>query len=324
MTWVRLDDRFNEHPKVIQVGPLAGWLFMCGLTYSARNLTDGRLPYSLIPMLANFQGIATTNGMVGDDVHPYDLAGDLVIAGLWEEAENGDFLIHDYLEYNPSREQVLSERRANAERQNRWRSAKESNAVSNAVTNKPVDALVRVPRTRSRSRSPENELQEIEPVNSSKAEHVAPAREEPAANAAAASAAPPEPQQAIPKIQQKGQEFEALRAAFVERGLRSPPLTASAEMLAARRLLKLAREPDALAACWQDIRAGDYGDDYAQQHLSFVYLERQNRFENWRAWKEGENGEPKGSSKRRSENGGLRATPANHASGKPNPFAKYG
>lgn len=88
---MRLDDQFTEHPKVVEAGPLAAWLYVCGLTYCARQLTDGFIPAAQLPRL--------TSGPVGK------LAARLVAVGLWEPADGG-YRVHDYLDYQPSRDEV--------------------------------------------------------------------------------------------------------------------------------------------------------------------------------------------------------------------------
>jgi hypothetical protein len=129
MTWVRIDDQFPDHPKVIQAGPMASWLYVCGLAYANRYLTDGFIPDRQAVRLVDT-----------DDSEP--LVRRLVDTGLWERVEGG-YQIHDYLEYQPSSEKVKAERAASAERQARWR---ERNAVSNddsnGVTNEGSNALV--------------------------------------------------------------------------------------------------------------------------------------------------------------------------------------
>lgn len=90
---------------------------------------------------------------------------------------------------------------------------------------------------------------------------------------AAADAAP----RAVPKPRI---EYPAeLTAAFAARSLRAPPVK-TAEVEAARRLLKVGTA-EQIAACWQDIRAGEYGDAWDQANVGFVMLERNNRFFNW-------------------------------------------
>lgn len=108
MPWAKIDDGFTDHPKVIAAGPMASWLYVCGLTYSARLLTDGFIPAGQVRKLADVDGATA-------------LADTLVSVGLWERAEGG-FQIHDYLEYNPSAEKVKAERKAAQERMQKLRS----------------------------------------------------------------------------------------------------------------------------------------------------------------------------------------------------------
>jgi len=195
MVWVKLDDQFTEHPKVIMAGPLAGWLHVCGLVYCGRNLTDGFIPSPMVPRLATFEHIGiTTGGMAGmfefgHDIETQELADVLVDCGLWEEAEGG-YMIHDYLEYNPSKAEVLAERKANAKRQKDFQerhrqsngqfgsTEMSTNGVTNGVTNTspaPVPAPVpdkkeskthgdeaspNVTKTTTRKPSPQDETRE--------------------------------------------------------------------------------------------------------------------------------------------------------------------
>lgn len=108
MPWAKLDDGFTDHPKIIDAGPLAGWLYVCGLTYSARLLTDGFIPQGQVRKLADVD-----NAM--------DLAARLLEVGLWERTDGG-FRIHDYLEYNPSAAHIKEERKAAQERMRKVRS----------------------------------------------------------------------------------------------------------------------------------------------------------------------------------------------------------
>ena len=98
MSWLRIDDQFARHPKVLKAGPLASWLHVAALCHSASYLTDGFIDADTLPMLAAVP-------------KPADLARKLVAVGLWEATEGG-WLIHDYLEWNPSSEQVKADREA--------------------------------------------------------------------------------------------------------------------------------------------------------------------------------------------------------------------
>ena len=107
MSWVKIDDNFASHPKIVAAGPMAGWLYICGLTYSARYLTDGFIPAKQVRLLADIESPAT-------------VAAKLVECGLWEPVDGG-YMIHDYLKYNPSGVQVKRDREAAAARQAAWR-----------------------------------------------------------------------------------------------------------------------------------------------------------------------------------------------------------
>lgn len=97
MPWVRIDDGLPDHPKVAQVADDAAmWLHVCGLCYANRYLTNGFIPKEQVRRLSR-------NGSRG--------AAKLVKAGLWFEEEGG-YRIHDYLEYQSSRDKVLAEREA--------------------------------------------------------------------------------------------------------------------------------------------------------------------------------------------------------------------
>ena len=133
MPWIKIDDQFSDHPKIVQAGPLAGFLYIAGLCYAGRYLTDGFIPRGQVRKLIDT-----------DNVTPLVTA--LVTAELWDECDGG-YQIHDYLEYNPSGEQVKAERKAAAARQKAFRERRReangrigrdvssNNGVSNGVTN---------------------------------------------------------------------------------------------------------------------------------------------------------------------------------------------
>jgi len=131
MPWSKIDDQFYDHPKVVAAGSLGIALFVCGLSYCSRHLTDGFILSEQVKRLT-------------DAANPLEVADRLVEVGLWEKRDGG-YQVHDYLDYNPSAVQVKAQRKANAERQANWRGRQpqeskpdnnnESNATSNAVTN---------------------------------------------------------------------------------------------------------------------------------------------------------------------------------------------
>src|SRR5258706_2502526 len=122
MPWFRLDDSFHSHPKVIAAGNEAIGLYVrCG-THAAEHLTAG----------FGGKNVALSYGSTA-------LADTLVRTRLWHRARGG-WRIHDYLDYNPSREAVEKERKASAERQRRRREAiasRRDTAVTNGVSTSP-------------------------------------------------------------------------------------------------------------------------------------------------------------------------------------------
>jgi len=105
--WLRLDDTLTDHPKFFGIDPRAGWLWILGLCYAGRHVLNGRLPrgtaFSLAAQVDRQQTVL-------DDDEP-EMVRQLVSRGLWERAKDA-YVIHDFLDYNPSRKEVLSERRA--------------------------------------------------------------------------------------------------------------------------------------------------------------------------------------------------------------------
>jgi hypothetical protein len=92
MAWIRLDDQIAHHPKFVQAGPVAAWLWVCGQSYSARYLTDGFIPRDALSSL-------------GTVPHADKAAAKLVAVGLWDATEKG-WLIHDYHDYQLTKEEV--------------------------------------------------------------------------------------------------------------------------------------------------------------------------------------------------------------------------
>lgn len=108
MTWIRVDDHFAEHPKVLALGRdrLAGLgLWTVGACYAGRYLTDGFVPSDVLP-----PGTQRLQEL-------------LVRVGLWDRARGG-YVMHDFLEYNPTREKVLEGRAARKERARRAAAAR--------------------------------------------------------------------------------------------------------------------------------------------------------------------------------------------------------
>lgn len=148
MPWVRFDDQFPIHRKVSRLSDAAFRLHVSAIFWCARNLTDGVVPEEdLEDVCARVRT-------------PARFVTELLNRGVWHEAgaECGSedcpahkgnaaandvtrgWVIHDYLEFQPSKERVLRDREANATRQKKWRDQQKRkgqnrNGVSNATSN---------------------------------------------------------------------------------------------------------------------------------------------------------------------------------------------
>jgi hypothetical protein len=99
MGWVRLDDKFPRHPKVIQCGLEARWLYVASLCHCNEFLTDGSLTAGdAISLATRSTGPRRAKTAIAE----------LVKAGLWIRDDPGNYQVHDYLRYNNSREQVVA------------------------------------------------------------------------------------------------------------------------------------------------------------------------------------------------------------------------
>lgn len=106
MPWVRFDDQFPIHRKVDVLSDAAFRLHVSAVCWCARNLTDGFIA------AAELRSVSRAR-------KPDKIAAELVRVGVWREVADG-WQIHDYLDYQPSRQKVERERKAKAERQKRW------------------------------------------------------------------------------------------------------------------------------------------------------------------------------------------------------------
>lgn len=121
MGWVRVSDDFYDHDRFAEIGPLGIAVWITGLAYCNRNLTDGRIPKRAAQRLMHIEGIGVYEGTYsGRDAEVSDGIAELVDAELWLD-RGRDYLVRDYLDYQPSRDEVEEQRRKNAIRQDNWR-----------------------------------------------------------------------------------------------------------------------------------------------------------------------------------------------------------
>jgi len=139
MPWVRFDDQFTIHRKVDGLSDAAFRLHTSAIFWSARNLTDGSVTREDL------------DGVSARVRTPERFAAECKKRGVWHLGDEdcpsekcpadgtGDrdgWIIHDYWEFQPSKEQVVRDREASARRQAKWRANRNgsSNGVTNAVS----------------------------------------------------------------------------------------------------------------------------------------------------------------------------------------------
>lgn len=109
MAWVRIHDAALTHPKIVALSDRAFRLWVWGLSYCQQHLTDGVIVSAAIPE------------------RWARCAADLLERVLWEPHPSG-YLVHDYLEWNDSREVVTDKRNGARNRVDRWRNKRVRNA----------------------------------------------------------------------------------------------------------------------------------------------------------------------------------------------------
>lgn len=135
MTWFKVDDKLNGHPKVLQLGEdgdsdaMALWV-LAG-SWAAEHETDG--------------WVSVAGARRVDPDHYERRAAALVRVRLWEEAERDGkkgWVFHGWSEpgRQPTKEQIHASRSAKSARQARWREG--SRAKNNGPDDDRVDGAV--------------------------------------------------------------------------------------------------------------------------------------------------------------------------------------
>lgn len=118
MSWLRTDDLYPDHPKLACLPIAARWAHLRCMSYCARYLTDGFIPAETAREYAGEYLSLLTSPPPKPFENP--LLGSC----------DGGFIVHDYLDYNPTRAKVLADKKRQNDRQSRFR-----NAVTDGVTN---------------------------------------------------------------------------------------------------------------------------------------------------------------------------------------------
>src|SRR3990170_7480618 len=113
MPWIRVDDHYDEHPKFARAGPLGMAMWLAGLAYCNRNLTDGFIPWTIARTLMSWDYLDATGPthiyVDSGNVTCEYVTGLLLDVGLWDEVDGG-YRVHDYVDFQPTKAQVRAER----------------------------------------------------------------------------------------------------------------------------------------------------------------------------------------------------------------------
>jgi hypothetical protein len=133
--WVKLTDDWYDDCDLVEAGPVPLMLWPLLISWSARNLTDGRVPVQQVRRLVDWSVLPVTAEQA---------IASLVDAGRLEHL--GDRVqIVNYLRFQPSKEKVLADRERDRERKARSRPGgvrTESDENRNAPVPVPVPGAI--------------------------------------------------------------------------------------------------------------------------------------------------------------------------------------
>ncbi len=112
MPWARLHDGMTFHPKIIEAGNEAIGIWARALAHCNLHLTDGIVTSGVLRSIAApGKRLETKRGPVGR----------LIEVGLLSLGPKGTFVIHDFLDWNDSKAEVLEKREKDAARKRQKR-----------------------------------------------------------------------------------------------------------------------------------------------------------------------------------------------------------
>lgn len=116
MSWAKLCDAFWGHPKVLAAGNEATGCLARAISYCACQLTDGLVPTGALVIIHGSEMAPTIER--------------LVACGLYDRQPDGSIWVHDFLEFNPSRKDILKRRKSDRVRKESGRTPRGIQAVS--------------------------------------------------------------------------------------------------------------------------------------------------------------------------------------------------
>lgn len=92
MPWVVTDDQLPEHPKVWALSDAAYRLHSAAIYYCNRHTTDGKVPASKVRALVPRFRQSSLD--------------ELTDRAMWIPNSSGDYVLHDYLDWNKSKAEI--------------------------------------------------------------------------------------------------------------------------------------------------------------------------------------------------------------------------
>lgn len=127
MAWIYLSDDYYDDEKISGLSDGSFRLWHEGLAYSKHYQTDGLIPFAVLRKMRAF-----TRGRERQLSTPVRDG----IAALWRLVPGMGYIIHNYLDWNRSKEEENKERTDSAGRMRKFRSTLQRNtSVTDAVTN---------------------------------------------------------------------------------------------------------------------------------------------------------------------------------------------
>lgn len=100
MTWTKLDDGFDDHPKILGLSLVAEIVQVRALLYANRFRTDGHIPAGAMSKLLRGSERLRLDGR---KIAAEDVVQELLEAGVWEKNGAPGWLVHDFHDFQPSK-----------------------------------------------------------------------------------------------------------------------------------------------------------------------------------------------------------------------------
>ncbi len=121
MAWIRLSDDYMDHPKFAGLSDGAFRLWHRGMSYSRKYQTDGLLSLSTVRAFKEYSpkrvSVLSTPHQDGANA-------------LWQTVEGFGFKVHDYLDWNPSKDEENERKAESKERMRQFRGRRSTDTVT--------------------------------------------------------------------------------------------------------------------------------------------------------------------------------------------------